>query len=417
MTFAEKMILAQSHYDWSPVEMAEQLRVPVEVIQGLESGKMLPDGDFIERISLLTGTNSSDWLNNEVDLPRLPSYNLFDPPTLHAKTDEEAKRYRLRKLISHFDQGEQRSFAERIGLREDFLSKMLSEKSREKITNRTLIKIAKHTGASFEWLSSGVGPWLKSNKNSQVSDHEGRALKQYLEVNNITLEAAGEAIGKVRSNVSYYIGKEKLGDKVWQMLSESPLQITREKVMNKQQIQKNDTTNTRSTMYYRNQLSGSVIDDPRNHYHKAEPIPLEETYIELPYLPQTARAGLDAERYWQMPQETIRVRASAIPPGMEKKEWWIIKIDGDSMEPQLISGAKVLAYRVEHDSFRLIRPQVLAVQYGEEVVVKRIVENQYEEKRGFMLHSDNPPPNPYFVKADDIKQIWVIVKIYDAPVR
>ncbi|MGV3561627.1 S24 family peptidase [Larkinella arboricola] len=416
MTFAEKMVSARLHFAWSPTEMAEQLQVPIDTINGLESGRLLPDGSITEKLSLLTGIEVSNWLDNNQGLPPLPSYNANLRPTLYASTDEASKRYRIKQVISQFDQGEQRAFAERVGLREDFLSKLLSERSREKITNRTLVRIAKHTGVSFQWLESGIGPWLKATKGAIKSDHEGKALKQYLELNNITLEAVGESIGKVRSNISYYLGKEKLGEKIWKLLSESALQITYEKVM-QQQIQKDGTKTSQSTMYYRNHLASSVVQEPANSLRNVEPLPLEETYIELPYLPQSARAGLDADRYWHVPLETIRVRSSLIPSGMEKKEWWIIKVDGDSMEPQLASGAKVLAYRAERDYYRLIRPQVIAVQYGEEVVIKRIIENQFEEIKGFTLHSDNPPPNPYFVRADDIKQVWVIVKIYEAPVR
>ncbi len=88
-------------------------------------------------------------------------------------------------------------------------------------------------------------------------------------------------------------------------------------------------------------------------------------------------------------------------------------ISGDSMEPSLFAGDKVVCSYVDHNNlYSSIRNNhVYVVVMDGALVVKRVV-NRLRENRTLELVSDNSYYDPYEISAEDIREVWhVEVKI------
>lgn len=94
----------------------------------------------------------------------------------------------------------------------------------------------------------------------------------------------------------------------------------------------------------------------------------------------------------------------------------VIEIDGDSMEPYLISGAKVRCKEIDPGDWIYLNSGVYVVTYGNFVVVKRIKNSPVNGV--VILHSDNTETGGNLeVLLDDIREIWKVMRIVDSPVR
>ena len=88
-------------------------------------------------------------------------------------------------------------------------------------------------------------------------------------------------------------------------------------------------------------------------------------------------------------------------------------ISGDSMEPTLYSGDKVVCSYLEKEHWeRTIKNHlVYVVVTNDDVVVKRLV-NKIKDSGYIQLFSDNSYYNPYVIPIDEVKEIWTVrVKI------
>ncbi|GAB3565027.1 hypothetical protein GCM10027578_11580 [Spirosoma luteolum] len=95
----------------------------------------------------------------------------------------------------------------------------------------------------------------------------------------------------------------------------------------------------------------------------------------------------------------------------------ILEISGNSMSPQLAHGAKVLAVPVSESDWEYQSGGVYAVMYRDYFVVKRIRDNEIITRRYLTLHSDNPNGGNVTVPVQDIRGLWKIVSIVEAPVE
>ncbi len=88
-------------------------------------------------------------------------------------------------------------------------------------------------------------------------------------------------------------------------------------------------------------------------------------------------------------------------------------IAGDSMEPSLFAGDKVVCSLVDsHNFFASVRNNLVYVIVMDGGVVVKRVQNRVRENGTFLLSSDNSYYKPYEVSVDDVREIWhVEVKI------
>ena len=114
-------------------------------------------------------------------------------------------------------------------------------------------------------------------------------------------------------------------------------------------------------------LSGNVSN--------VHPVEVENSdWIEVPFVPLHARASF-AETYFDSnvnEVETIKIRKR---PGIKYEKAKIFEVDGDSMEPTLVSGEQVLCEIIDPANWKFTTG-VVVVAFGNMVVIKRIKDNE-----------------------------------------
>ncbi|TAE33914.1 MAG: LexA family transcriptional regulator [Cytophagales bacterium] len=95
----------------------------------------------------------------------------------------------------------------------------------------------------------------------------------------------------------------------------------------------------------------------------------------------------------------------------------VIEISGNSMSPQLVSGAKVMAVPVDDGNWVYQSGGVFAVMYRDYLVIKRIRENNLLTQQHLTLYSDHPNGGSVTVHASDLRGLWKVVRIVEAPVE
>lgn len=95
----------------------------------------------------------------------------------------------------------------------------------------------------------------------------------------------------------------------------------------------------------------------------------------------------------------------------------VIEVQGNSMSPQLVSGAKVMAVPVDEGDWVYQSGGVFAVMYRDYLVIKRIRENKLLTNRHLTLYSDHPNGGSVTVSATDLRGLWRVVRIVEAPVE
>lgn len=143
----------------------------------------------------------------------------------------------------------------------------------------------------------------------------------------------------------------------------------------------------------------------------------DEDIIELPFVPikfyasfiETITEGLQPSAL-----ETYRVRK---PVERMPKQPVVIEISGNSMSPQLVHGAKVMAMQVDENDWEYQSGGVYAVIYRDYFVVKRIKENELLTRKVLTLHSDHPNGGTVTVGVADLRGIWKVISIVEAPVE
>ncbi|RTQ45860.1 LexA family transcriptional regulator [Hymenobacter gummosus] len=92
------------------------------------------------------------------------------------------------------------------------------------------------------------------------------------------------------------------------------------------------------------------------------------------------------------------------------------EIDGDSMEPQLRTGMKVVGTWVALENVKYMTSGVYVVAFGNQLTIKRVKSNDILERGVLVLHADNPNAGSLPVAAKDIRYVWKVVRIFYADV-
>ena len=151
-------------------------------------------------------------------------------------------------------------------------------------------------------------------------------------------------------------------------------------------------------------IEGELVVNPIKGY--------SDSLIELPYIPLSARATF-AESFVDLlhdPGETYSVYKQE---DYDYTSAQILEINGDSMEPTLISKEKVLIKELCDSKWEYFTG-LAAIAFKNMFVVKRITSNF----DGILtLSSDNPMGGTFKVKIDDVRIIYTIEHSIYRPIK
>ena len=103
-------------------------------------------------------------------------------------------------------------------------------------------------------------------------------------------------------------------------------------------------------------------------------------------------------------------------PEMLKSGTLGFEIDGDSMEPQLRTGMKVVGTWVDLSNVKYMTSGVYVVAFGNQLTIKRVKSNEVMERGILTLHADNPNAGTLPVAAENIRYVWKVVRIFYADI-
>lgn len=156
-------------------------------------------------------------------------------------------------------------------------------------------------------------------------------------------------------------------------------------------------------------LSGNVSN--------VHPVEVENSnWIEVPFVPLHARASF-AETYFDSnvnEVETIKIRKR---PGIKYEKAKIFEVDGDSMEPTLVSGEQVLCEIIDPANWKFTTG-VVVVAFGNMVVIKRIKDNELSNGK-LVLWSDNELGGKITLsnETEEIRRIYKVKYSIYKPIR
>lgn len=137
---------------------------------------------------------------------------------------------------------------------------------------------------------------------------------------------------------------------------------------------------------------------------------IPEHLIKVPLIGVNARAGFveNLDNY----TEYISDYEYVVPEyGVKYDNAIAISVDGDSMEPGMQRGDRVLAFFQEISEWEYLNPGIYAVVYRNSFVIKRIMKNTLQATGQLELISDNAIHGPITVKMEDIKAIWKVTEL------
>lgn len=140
-------------------------------------------------------------------------------------------------------------------------------------------------------------------------------------------------------------------------------------------------------------------------------------YEEIPYLPIKFQASFIETYNVSLKYEDLGKYSVLKATLKNKKQPVVIEIQGNSMSPQLQSGNKVLASKIQKIDWAYASGGVYAVMYRDFFVVKRIKDNDILSKGQLTLYSDNVKSGNITISVDEIIGVWKISNIIDAGVE
>jgi len=152
-------------------------------------------------------------------------------------------------------------------------------------------------------------------------------------------------------------------------------------------------------------------------YSNAYLSPEATDYVEVPFVPVKFHASFVesyGEGYRFEDLDSCTVSKDLVK---NLKEPVVLEVSGNSMSPQLVHGARILAVPVDTGDWIYQSGGVFAVIYRDFFVVKRIRENDLLTKHYLTLHSDNPMGGSVTVPSNEIRGIWRVANIVSAPVE
>ena len=110
-----------------------------------------------------------------------------------------------------------------------------------------------------------------------------------------------------------------------------------------------------------------------------------------------------------------------LPPGKTEADYadaLVFDIEGDSMEPTLVSGQQVIAWPIPNGKWEYLHNTVCVVDYQDTVTVKAIYSNDLFNTDGLTLHATGGKGGSFVVAREHIHSIWEVREFYGVvPVR
>ncbi|GAA4392183.1 hypothetical protein GCM10023186_42360 [Hymenobacter koreensis] len=145
-----------------------------------------------------------------------------------------------------------------------------------------------------------------------------------------------------------------------------------------------------------------VVRDFDVAYRKFVPVRARATFAET----------FDDQRHEELPEfPVVLFNGETIP-----EHALVVEVNGDSMEPTLRTGWKVLIEPINQADWLYARPGILAVLYRAHFVIKRVRRNTLRETKTLLLESDNPDGGSETVLGDDLRMLWRVRRVVDAPI-
>jgi hypothetical protein len=145
----------------------------------------------------------------------------------------------------------------------------------------------------------------------------------------------------------------------------------------------------------------------------------DQPHVDLPFLDHKALAhfgqhpGLSLKDFATSPTLRLYLAPEELP---EKYVGAIVvEIFGDSMEPDLHSGERMVVWHIPEGKWEQLHNTVCVVSYDDTVTIKAIAENDLYEHNRLKLRAANPPTSYFMVGRNKINSIWEVREYYDRP--
>ncbi|WP_167855721.1 XRE family transcriptional regulator [Hymenobacter fodinae] len=140
--------------------------------------------------------------------------------------------------------------------------------------------------------------------------------------------------------------------------------------------------------------------------------------VDLPFVSFRARASfVELGLGIQHPNnfETLRLYVSSEEEAARYTGALVFEVEGDSMEPILRTGDKVIAWQVPDSKWEQVYNQVCVVAYDDTVTIKAVRENELFTRNLLTLYSQNPAAGFLPVQRQQIQSVWRVEEFFDRP--
>lgn len=133
----------------------------------------------------------------------------------------------------------------------------------------------------------------------------------------------------------------------------------------------------------------------------------------IPYLTVKATASfietVASENYQLNERFPVYYSANETP----KPNQIVVEVEGESMEPTINSGSKILVEEVSLNDLVYINSGIYSIVFDSKFCVKRIKENELLTKGYLTLYSDNTKSGHFTVERHNIRAVWRAIRIVD----
>lgn len=140
--------------------------------------------------------------------------------------------------------------------------------------------------------------------------------------------------------------------------------------------------------------------------------------VDLPFVSFRARASfIELGMGVQHPDnfETLRLYVNSEEDAARYTGALVFEVEGDSMEPLLRTGEKVIAWQVPEGKWEQVYNQVCVVAYDDTVTIKAVRENELFTRNLLTLYAQNPAAGFLPVQRQQIQSVWRVEEFFDRP--
>ncbi len=272
-----------------------------------------------------------------------------------------------------------------------------------KETNTIFDSVQKMTNYSREWLETGTGEFFAEPKTSYLPYNKVDVTDRFL----IVLELLKE------KGISYTEVANKLGVST-SLVSEIRRGSSKINPTHAQKLIEIFGINPNWLLYGKGDINDIFNTPIKSNAHIVNPE--NSDWLDVPFVPLHARATF-AETFLDTNVKEVETIKIPKRPGINYKNAKVFEVDGDSMEPTLISGEQVLCEVTDAGNWRFITG-VVVVAFGNMVVIKRIKDNNLFNGE-LTLWSDNEQGGKITLSkdTDEIRRIYKVKYTVYKPIR